>query len=302
MTKTFVVIDGHALIFRGYYAMPPLHTEEGELVNAVFGFTTILLNMLQKIHPDYLAVTFDLQGPTFRHDSYDDYKATRAETPDDLLPQIPYIRDVVRAFRIPIFEQQGFEADDMIASLSDQLKAYPEIQMRIVSSDMDLTQLIEGTRVQMLCPLTGFNDVKIYDESAVQEKYGIRPEQIIDFKALVGDVSDNIRGVPGIGKKTAATLLQRYGSLEGIYTHLDEIKGALHDKLATGKESAFECQTLVRLVRDVPLTLDLKACETHEVSLPEIRELFNRLNFKRLLVKFEEMQNKWKQAQQESLF
>ena len=201
--KTFVIVDGHALIYRGYYALPPLTTQKGELVNAVFGFTSVLLNMLTKLKPEYLAVAFDLKGPTFRHEACEDYKATRSETPDDLISQVPRIKQIVGAFKAPIFEKAGFEADDMIATIAKKMPEHPDTNLLILTGDMDLTQLITD-QVKVVAPISGFHEVKNYDTEAVIEKYGIRPDQMVDFKSLVGDTSDNISGVPGIGKKTGA--------------------------------------------------------------------------------------------------
>ncbi len=299
--KKFVIIDGHALIYRGYYALPPLSTKKGELVNAVYGFTTILLNMLQKLRPDYLAVSFDLKGPTFRHEAYEDYKATRKETPDDLISQVPRIRQVVGAFQIPVFEKEGFEADDCIATLAKKIENYPEVDLLILTGDMDLTQLV-NEQVKVLSPLTGFNEVKTYDADAVVEKYGVRPDQMVDYKALVGDTSDNILGVQGVGKKTAAKLLQEYETLEGIFEHLDEIKGALHDKLEFGEDVAMKSKELVQLRFDAPMDFDLEACTTHEVDGTQIRLLFGELEFSRLIQKFEDLQDMWQKENQTTLF
>jgi len=299
--KTFVIIDGHALIYRGYYAIPQLRTSSGELVNAVYGFSTVLLSMLEKLKPDYLAVAFDLKGPTFRHEAYEDYKATRAATPDDLLPQVPRVRQVVDAFQIPVFEMPGFEADDLIGTLAKQIEAYPDIEFLIVSGDMDLTQLITD-QVKVLTPLSGFNDVKTYDAQAVMDKYGITPSQMVDYKALVGDVSDNIPGVAGIGKKTASKLLFQYETLNGIYEHLNEISGALHDKLANDKDMAYQSQHLARIVTDVPATLDLEQCHTHEVDGQKVRLLFSELEFRRLLPRFEALHGAWREKEQPALF
>lgn len=299
--KTFVIIDGHALIYRGYFALPPLHTGTGELVNAVYGFATVLLNMLQKLKPDYLAVAFDLKGPTFRHEAYEGYKATRAETPDDLISQVPRIRQLVGAFHIPVFQKEGFEADDMIGTLARKITAHPDIDFMILTGDMDMTQLITE-QVKVLAPLTGFNDVKTYDAQAVMDKYGIWPTQMVDYKALMGDVSDNLPGVPGIGKKTAAKLLFQYETLEGIYSHLDEIGGATHDKLVAGKESGFQSQHLARIVTDAPLDFDLEACRTHDVDAPQIRLLFEELEFKRLIQKFDGLHEGWREENQPALF
>lgn len=299
--KKFVVIDGHALIYRGYFAIPPLRTQKGELVNAAMGFTTVLLNMVQKFKPDYLAVTFDLKGPTFRHEAYEGYKATRPETPEELLSQIPRIKQIVQAFNIPVFEKEGFEADDMIATLSEKLKIYPDLELWIVTGDMDLTQLVND-HVKILAPLTGFNEVKIYDANAVFEKFQVLPEQMVDYKALVGDVSDNIVGVQGIGKKTAIKLLQRYGSLDGIYSAVDSIKGAVHDKLEKGRESAYQSKVLVSLVHDAPLDFVLEDCLTRSVNTSQIRLLFQELEFRRLLEKFDGIRESWQKDQQPTLF
>jgi len=300
--KKFVIVDGHALIYRGYYGLPPLRTPQGELVNAVYGFTTMLLNMLQKFKPDYLAVAFDLRGPTFRHEAYEGYKATRKETPDDLFPQIPRVKQIVKAFQIPYFEQAGFEADDMIGTVSQKVKDHhPDVDLYILTGDMDLTQLIDD-QVRILAPLSGFNEVKTYDFDAVKAKYDVRPDQIIDYKALVGDVSDNIPGVQGVGKKTAAKLLNQYDTLDSIYEHLDEITGGVHDKLVKDKEMAYKSKELATIVCDVPMELDLEACHAHEVSGREVKLLFEELDFKRLIRRFDDLQKEWALRSQPALF
>lgn len=299
--KKFVILDGHALIYRGYYALPPLHTAKGELVNAVYGFTTILLTILEKMRPDYLAVSFDLKGPTFRDELYADYKAQRPETPDDLIPQVPRIRQVVEAFKIPVFEKEGFEADDVIATLAREAAEWPDLEVLVVTGDMDLTQLITD-QVKVVAPLSGFNDMKVYDAQAVMDKYGVWPNQIVDYKALKGDTSDNLPGVPGIGEKTAAKLLFQYETLEGVYAHLEEITGAVHDKLVAGRESGYRCYELARLVRDVSVTLDLDACKTHDTDAAKVRLLLEELEFKRLIPKFNALQNHWQTIDQPAMF
>lgn len=299
--KKFVIIDGHALIYRGYYAIPQLRTQSGELVNAVYGFSTVLLSMLLKLRPDYLAVALDLPGPTFRHEAFEGYKATRAETPDDLHPQVPRVRQVTEAFQIPVFERPGFEADDLIGTLSKKISAHPEVEFLIVSGDMDLTQLVND-QVKMLSPLSGFNDVKTYDTQAVMDKFGIWPNQIVDYKALVGDTSDNIPGVAGVGKKTAAKLLFEYETLDGIYNNLGAIKGALHEKLVRDREAAYQSQHLARIVTDMDVNFDLESCHTHDVDASRIKMLFQELEFRRLLPKFEMLQKGWQEVNQPALF
>jgi DNA polymerase I len=300
-SKTFVIVDGHALIYRGYYAIPALSTKQGELVNAVFGFTSLLLNMLSNIKPDYLAVAFDLKGPTFRHEAYEEYKATRSETPDDLISQVPRIRQIVEAFQIPVFQQAGFEADDLIGTIAHKIQDHPDVNLLILSGDMDLTQLITE-QVKVVTPLSGFNAVKTYDAQAVMDKYAIRPDQMVDFKAMMGDASDNIPGVAGIGKKTAAKLLFQFDTLDGIYENLGEIKGAVHDKLVTDKEMAYKSQHLATIVTDIPIELDLQSCKTHEVNSQTIRLLFEELEFKRLIYKFDSLQEDWNKENQGVLF
>ena len=297
----FVLIDGNALIHRAYHAIPPLTTKSGELVNSVFGFTSILLTMLREVQPDYLAVSFDLKGPTFRHEAYEAYKATRSETPDDLIAQVPRIRQMVGAFQIPIFEQAGFEADDLIGTLAKKIEAHPDVEFLIVSGDNDLLQLVND-QVKMLSPLSGFNDVKTYDEQAVMDKYGIRPNQMVDYKALVGDMSDNIPGVAGIGKKTAAKLLFQYDTLDGIYEYLEEIKGAVHDKLMNDKEAAYQSQHLARIITDVDVDFDLETCHAHDVDGQQIRLLFEELEFRRLVPKFEALHELWRMKHQPAMF
>jgi DNA polymerase I len=299
--KTFVIIDGHALIYRGYYAIPQLRTRQGELVNAVYGFSMMLLNMLIKLKPDYLAVAFDLKGPTFRHEAYEGYKATRSETPDDLIPQVPRVRQVVEAFQIPVFQKEGFEADDLIGTLAKKIEAHPDVEFLILSGDMDLTQLITD-QVNVLAPLSGFNEAKRYDAQAVMDKYGIWPHQMVDYKALVGDTSDNIPGVMGIGKKTASKLLFQYETLDGVYEHLDEINGSVHDKLAKDKEMAYKSQHLAQIIVDVPADFDLEACHTHEVNGQQVKLLFGELEFNRLMPKFEELCAAWREKEQPALF
>ncbi len=221
--KKLILIDGNAIIHRAYHALPPLTTKKGEMVNAVYGFASTLLSVIEKFKPDYIAASFDLAAPTFRHKQYQQYKANRVKGPDELYAQIPHVKEVVRAFNIPIYEMEGFEADDVIGTIAKQesrIKSKElsknEIETIIVTGDLDALQLVdEHTKVYTM--RKGLSDSVLYDEAAVRERYGISPEQLKDFKGLRGDASDNIPGVKGIGEKGAVKLIQEYGSLENIF-------------------------------------------------------------------------------------
>lgn len=275
-----VVIDGHALIHRAYHAIPPLTTKKGEVVNAVYGFSMILLNVLRDLKPKYIAVAFDLPGKTKRHEAYEQYKAHRKEAPEDLKDQIERVREVIEAFSIPIYSKEGYEADDVIGTITKKVPA--EIESIIVTGDLDELQLVdEKTKVYTM--RRGFTDTMIYDEAAVKEKYGLTPAQFVDYKALRGDPSDNIPGVAGIGEKTASDLIKTYGSLEGVYQNLDKIKPAVAEKLAKDKENALLSKKLSQLELNLPLKIDLKKCIVHDFDKSRVFSLFQELGFKSLL-------------------
>ena len=277
-----VLIDGHALAYRAYYALPPtLSTSKGELINAVFGFTSMLLNVLRDEKPDYIAVAFDV-GKTFRHEEYKEYKAHRIEMPDELRTQMARIQEIVRAMSIPIIEAEGYEADDVLGTLAQ--KAEQEgVEILIVTGDTDTFQLIDD-HTRVLTSRRSFSDTIVYDQQGIEERYGLQPHQLIDYKALVGDTSDNIPGVRGIGKKTATQLLQQYGSVEEIYAHLDEVESSrFRNALEQGRESAFLSRFLATIVTDVPAELDLEACRTSEFDQDKVKELFGELEFRTLL-------------------
>lgn len=278
-----ILIDGNAIIHRAFHGLPPFKTSSGELVNAVYGFASILLNILNKEQPDHIAVAFDMKKKTFRHEQYADYKATRQKAPDELYAQIPRVRELVQAFKIPIFEVEGFEADDILGTLAAQADK-KGLRTFIVTGDLDTLQLVtEKTNVMAL--QSKFSEPVIYDIAKVLGRYGLSPAQIPDMKGLQGDSSDNIKGVQGIGPKTAQTLLQKYGSIENIYKHLDEITGSTHDKLQKDEESAHLSKHLATIVTDMDITLDLDACRTHEYDEATLRAIFEALEFKSLLIR-----------------
>src|SRR3972149_7872160 len=226
MPPTLYLIDGHALAYRTYFALTGAGagtsrwvTSSGEATAGIFGFTSVLLRILEQERPDYIAVAFD-RGRTFRDDLFEDYKATREKMPDDLRTQIDRIRELVDAFNIPRLEMENYEADDILGSVARKI-AEQGIGVKIITGDKDLLQLVDQ-RVMVSLPGKSLADSKDYTEKDVEDFLGVRPEQVVDYKALTGDKSDNIPGVPGIGEKSAAALLAQYKTLEGIYAHLDE--------------------------------------------------------------------------------
>lgn len=281
--KELVLIDGHALAYRAFYALPleAFTTKDGEPTNATYGFTRTLLDlMLAKDPPRYLAVSFDV-GATFRDELFAEYKGTRAKMPDELRLQIDRIREVVTALNIPILELEGYEADDVLGTIARQVKGH-NVPAHIVTGDRDLLQLVDANTVVELPPGRGQREPSIYNEQAVMEKMGVRPDQIVDYKALVGDQSDNIPGVTGVGPKTAVRLLAKYGSLDAIYQNVDQVKGAMGKKLAAGKEDAYLSYKLAQIVTDAPIELDLEACVTKEYDPETVLALFRELEFRSL--------------------
>ena len=276
-----MLIDGPSLVYRGYFALPPLTTSDGSLVNAVFGFLQIVLRGMQDLKPDYAIVSFDLGKPQFRFDAYPDYKAGRPSMPDDLRSQFPVVREVVTMMGMPIQELAGFEADDVIGTLALQAAA-AEVDTYIVSGDLDGLQLVND-HIRLLTTRMGVASTVIYDEAKVDERYGLRPDQMLDYKALKGDTSDNIPGVPGVGEKTAVALLQEFGSLDAIYERLDEVKGKLRERLAEHRESAFLSRHVGRIVTDLPVTLDLEASRTGRYDRRAVAQRFRELEFRSLI-------------------
>ena len=273
-----VLLDSHALIHRAYHAIDArLTSPSGEPTNATYGFTSTLLKVLNDEKPDYIAAAFDV-GRTFRDDLYAQYKAQRPALSDDLRVQLKRSREVVEALNIPAFGMKGFEADDLLGTLARQASERG-VQVVIVTGDTDTFQLI-GPNVRVLTFSRQFGDTVLYDEAAVKERYGLEPRQLIDFKSLKGDPSDNIPGVAGIGEKTATKLLKQYGSVENIYAHLDEIDARTREKLHVGKEQAEQSRQLVTIVTEVPIQLDLDACRVTQIDRERVTTLFRELGFR----------------------
>jgi len=287
MAKKLMLIDGHSLAYRAFFALPVdgFSTSDGELTNAVYGFTMMLLHALQSEKPDYIAVTFDAPAATFRHEEFEEYKAHRPPMQEEMRSQMERIRQVVQTMNIPLFELPGYEADDLIGALAQQA-TNSEAETVIVTGDNDALQLVSPT-VTVMTPggySQRFSDARLYDEEAVRGKYGIDPVLLADYKGLVGDKSDNIPGVTGVGDKTARQLIQRYGTVEKIYEHLEEIDSTRAKKALTGQEEqALLSKRLATIVTDVPISLDLELCRTGDYDRQEVTELFRELEFRSLV-------------------
>lgn len=286
--KTLILIDGNAILHRAYHALPPLTTRNGELVNAVYGFASMLLKILAELKPDFLIVAFDTGKPTFRQQEFIGYQAKRPKMDEELIGQTEKVRELVSAFGFPIVMKEGYEADDVIGTLAE--KAVEEgLRVLVVTGDRDLMQLV-GEGVGLYMPSRGLSEGEMIDEKKVKEKMGVLPGQIVDYKGLVGDSSDNYPGVPGIGPKTAAVLLNKFGSLEGIYQKLEEIRSSrelggekLAKKLEEGKESAFLSRKLAKILTDVPLEFDFKSSLVDGYDKEKVIDFFRKMGFRSLI-------------------
>ncbi|MBI2624039.1 DNA polymerase I [Candidatus Parcubacteria bacterium] len=296
--KTVVLIDGHALIHRAYHALPPLTAAGGEVVNAVYGFVSLLLKMYEDLQPDYVLAAFDLPGPTFRHEAFEEYKAQRAETPSDLDSQFPKVKEVLGAFNVPVLEAEGFEADDVIGTLVEKLEEHDDVRLVILTGDLDTLQLVSG-KTSVYTLKRGMSDTVEYTPKGVRERYeGIKPSQVADLKGLKGDPSDNIPGVPGVGEKTAIQLLQEFGTIERLYALVEKprlnqksnikmqktgLSPKLIEKLLANKDQAFFSKELATIRRDAPIQFRLEDAAVKDIDRAKVQALFKRFGFYTLL-------------------
>ena len=278
--KNIYLIDGHSLCYRAYYAIRELSTSKGMPTNAIYGFINILRKLIREYEPDMLAIAFDTKMPTVRHKKYKEYKEHRKPMPDDLISQMPRIKEVIEAYNIPMCQKEGYEADDIIATLAKEAKE-EGFSVTIVTGDKDALQLVDK-KIKVLSPHP-MGD-KLYDAKGVEEKYGVGPRQMVDLMALIGDSSDNIPGVKGIGKVTAAKLIKEYGSLEGIYENIDNVSSeATKKKLIEGKEMAELSQELAQLDEKVSVKMDINKTELGSPDADRLTELFTEFEFHKLL-------------------
>jgi DNA polymerase-1 len=300
----FLIIDGTALVFRGFYAIPPLQTRSGQPTNAVMGFYTILFNLLLEQMPDYFSVCFDRPEETQRKKDFADYKATRTKAPDDLYSQIAPVKSILSKGNLHLTELAGFEADDLIATLAVKNKS-PELTTLIYSSDLDLIQLIDD-HVQVLKPGNAKTGNQILTTNYILQKYGFSPKQVQDYKGLRGDSSDNLPGVKGIGEKTATKLIQEYSSLENIYNNIDKLSGSTKANLERDKEQAFFCKQLATLDENCQINTNLNSYAIQDINFEQIFEHFKTLEIERLIPKATKLKNKIQEVKpstaQQSLF
>ena len=301
MKSKLLLIDGNSLFHRAYHALPPLTDRKGEQANAVFGFSNMLLKAIAEVKPTHIACAFDTQAPTFRHVEFEKYKAQRPSPPPDLYPQLPKLKKVLDAFGVKYFEKDGYEADDIIATIasrvvnSSQLTVHRKKQKSvnrepttvnyvvILSGDRDVLQLVDGNvKVQM--PGWNLKETTLYGSKEVKEKYGLEPHQMVDYKSLIGDQSDNVSGVAGIGPKTASQLLAEFHTLENLFKNLDQLSDVTRAKLEAGKDIALAAKRLVELDRKIDLRfqiLDLR----FEPDWDRVRKEYEELGFKSIAAK-----------------
>ena len=295
--RKLLLIDGNALLHRAYHAYPPLTNQEGEMINAVFGFFSMLLTVFADQDPDYLVVCFDRGKPTFRMSMYAGYHAQRPKMADDFVPQVEKVHEILRKMEVQIFELDGYEADDLIGTISHTVsksaissqrgdKSQEATETVIVTGDRDLLQLV-NTHVKVLMPLIGFTKTALFDENAVLGKYGVHPEQFIDYKALIGDASDGYPGVTGIGPKSAAKLLQEHGTFEKLYKDINLLPEKIGLKLAIDAEQAALAKKLATIVIDSPIQFDLEKCFCSHFDLKALRTEFQKQGFKSLLTRLD---------------
>ena len=288
----FVAIDANSIVHRAFHSYPStLETSGGVQVNAVFGFTVMFLKVLEIFDPKYIVCTFDTSRPTFRHAKYTPYKGTRKPTDKSLVDQFPIVEEVVRSFNVPILKKEGYEADDILGTLAEYVQngrwSSSNVQLCIVTGDTDLLQLVDE-KVSVILPQGNFRNLKDYTKEDVFKKLGVYPEQVLDYKSIVGDSSDNIPGIRGVGAKTAAELLNKYGSLDDIYANLDSLKPRLKKLFEEGAEQASVSKELVGIVKDVDIIIDLESCLEKDFDVSEVREKFVELEFKSLINKIPE--------------
>lgn len=285
--RKLILIDGNSLLHRAYHAFPPLTTPKGELINAVYGFSAMLLTVLEKLGPTHVAVAWDVKGPTFRKIEYVEYKANRGPMDEDLASQIDRTKEVVEALNIPQFGIEGYEGDDIIGTLSKQATdEEKDTQVVVVTGDRDALQLIKEKQIVVYLPIQNRSaQATVFDEEKVKEVYGLSPRQIIDLKSLMGDSSDNIPGVKGVGRVTATKLLSDFGSLEGVYENINSsgISPRLREILKKGKEMGKQSFKLAEINRDAPLKINWEDCLLTNYDKKKAIELFTELNFKSLL-------------------
>lgn len=304
--KTALLIDGNGLIHRAYHALPPFKTKEGVQTNAVYGFATMLYKTIKDFSPSHMAVFFDTKAPTFRKKMFEQYQAQRPEVDEQLKGQFSLVKEFLRQAHISYFEKDGYEADDLIGTAAQKLKA-KKFRVLILSGDKDMVQLVDE-KTYFIALKKGLSQVKIYDQEEAEKEFKVRPQKMVDLKSLMGDPSDNYKGVTGVGPKTAANLINKYGSIENIYQKIDQVKNKkIRQSLIKDKENALLAKKLAKIVQDVDF--DFKAADSKfEGFAEDLKDYFKKLEFKSLIKRYFEKnkknssQKRKKNGQQTSLF
>jgi len=292
-----VLIDAFAILHRAFHAIPPLTNKKGEPTNAVYGFVSMILKVVQDLQPNSLAVCFDVKAPTFRHKEFKDYQSQRPPTADELTSQIEKAKDFLKAANIPIYLKAGYEADDLLGTIAKKSDADSVI---IATGDKDMLQLVdEKTKIYM--PIAGLSSAKLFGQVEAKERMGVFPSQIPDLKSLMGDPSDNYPGVAGIGPKTAIKLLEKYFSLDKIYAHLQEIEPNVREKLEGGKKDVLLFHRLATIVKDVSIKIDFAEMKKWNIDSPDVLKLFAEFGFKTLTKRVKEVGEKIDQEKQMTL-
>jgi len=309
--KKLTLIDANAIIHKAFYALPELTNRKGEQINAVYGFSSILLKVINELKPDYMAAAYDLAEPTFRHKEYKGYKATRVKKPDELIEQIPKTKEILKGFNIPVLEKKSFEADDIIGTIAKKF-TNKRIEILILTGDLDTLQLIDKN-IKVYSLRRGMTDTMIYGEKEVLQRYELKPEQMVDYKGLRGDPSDNIPGIVGVGEKTAITLLKEFKTIENLYNKIEKISKKqiqehkfltekLVEKIKKSKKMAFFSKKLATIREDVPIELSLKDLDwKKEFDIGRAKQVFEQFHFKSLIKRLPGYQPEPK-AEQVNLF
>ncbi len=292
--KRLIIIDSNALLHRAFHALPPLTNKKGEATGAVYGYLLILFKAIKDLKASYIVACFDTKAKTFRHEEFKEYKAHRVATPDGIISQIPMAKKVLEAFKVPVFAKDGFEADDLIATIATESAKKDNLEVFILSGDLDNLQLVSD-KIKVYTLGKGIKDTVVYDRNKVVERFGVEPLQMNDFKALTGDASDNVPGVPGIGKTTAADLIQRYGNIKNLYDELSTdtavLKPKIKEALKNNKESAFLSLSLVETKKDVDIDFRIEDCEFGKFDFKEVENIFRELDFNTLIDRLKSITN-----------
>lgn len=281
--NTIVIIDGFAVLHRAFHAIPPMTNSKGEMTNAVYGFATMLMKVVNDLAPTHIIVAFDRPKPTFRKKMYADYQAKRPKMDEGLAGQIEKVRRLIAEFGITLLEKDGYEADDVIGTIAKKTKK--DMETIIMTGDRDLLQLV-NSHVKVYMPVKGVTEAKLYSEKEVEEKFHITSSQMVDYKALVGDASDNYPGVSGIGPKTASELLQQFKTLEGIYKHINKIANErVRNLLKQEEKAALMAKKLATIVTDVPIDIDFTKCMVKSFDRPNVHQFFDEMEFFSLITR-----------------